>query len=95
MAVAKKEMRKVVKMVEQVTTVQEITLVLSKDEAETLMLVLRRVSGYPSGSRRQDTKATLQALQDAGVACLDRYDARANGIDHHGVSGDIYCRVVS
>ncbi len=95
MDVAKEEMRKVVKIVEQVLEVPEITLVLSNDEAETLMLVLRRVSGYPRGSRRKDTQATLQALQDAGVACLDRYDARANMIGHHGVSGDIHFKVVS
>lgn len=52
-----------------------ILLQLTKDEAETLLLVSRKIGGHPSG-RRGYMDNILQALDRAGVKRI--------GVDHRG-----------
>lgn len=53
--------------VEVVTEVVKFNLELSKEEASTLLDVLKRVGGNATTSRRKYSEAVLAALVDAGV----------------------------
>lgn len=54
----------------------EYHLILSRDEAETLQVILRNISGNANTSRRGHADAVFAALSAAGV---ENINARANG----------------
>lgn len=56
---------------------EEVTLTLSKDEAETLRALLDHVGGSHSRSRRKHTSAISGALSRAGVI-LPYYELHEN-----------------
>lgn len=62
---------KIVTVEERVPTV---TLVLSKDEAETLAAITYRTAGDPRNSPREKVEAIGVALRDAGVLRYSDYD---------------------
>lgn len=59
--------KKYEKKVTEVAVNNGANLTLSKDEAETLLVVLGKVGGDPWESRRKHASAILEALRSAGV----------------------------
>lgn len=64
-------MAKVIAIREQIVisppAIKSVTLELSKDEAETLRLILGKIGGCPDTTRRGHTGAISEALEAAGV----------------------------
>jgi hypothetical protein len=84
-----------VKYKEVVNPIESVTIVIDKDELDTLMTILNRIGGSPDNSPRKHSDNILMALVDAtkqtrGESNLYELGQLVSDSGRHGKYGTIY-----